>query len=109
MCSEKETLAGMRRNWRDAPIPDLSVFASNERVQTNPSDLGAMQAAFAAFETAIDGMRQDSVPREVQDDALERLFGFAVALEQIGCNLGFAHAPLSGSPLCRADGAFMAS
>ena len=63
----------------------------------------------AAFETAIDGMRQDSVPREVQGDALERLFGFAVALEQIGCNLGFAHAPLSGSPLCRADGAFMAS
>jgi len=61
MCSEKETLAGMRRNWRDAPIPDLSVFASNERVQTNPSDLGAMQAAFAAFETAIDGIRQDSV------------------------------------------------
>ena len=109
MCSEKETLAGMRRNWRDAPIPDLSVFASNERVQTNPSALGAMQAAFAAFETAIDGMRQDSVPREVQDDALERLFGFAVALGQIAGSLGFAHKPLSGSPLCRADGAFMAS
>jgi hypothetical protein len=34
---------------------------SNKRVQTNPSDLGAMQAAFAAFETAIDGIRQDSV------------------------------------------------
>ena len=109
MCSEKETLAGMRRNWRDAPIPDLSVFASNERVQTNPSALGAMQAAFAAFETAIDGMRQNSVPREVQDDALERLFGFAVALGQIAGSLGFAHKPLSGSPLCRADGAFMAS
>ena len=68
---------------------------------TNPSDLGARQAAFAAFETAIDGMRQDSVPREVQGDALKRLFGFAVALEQIGGNLGFAHAPLSEPAVSR--------
>ena len=54
----------------------------------------------AAFETAIDGMRQDSVPREVQGDALKRLFGFAVALGQIAGSLGFAHKPLSGSPPC---------
>jgi uncharacterized membrane protein YccC len=54
---------------------------------SEPPDLLPMQAALAQFDAAIAALRRDGITRDLPDEAVERVFGLAFALEQIGRNL----------------------
>jgi hypothetical protein len=52
-----------------------------------PPDLPAAAEALASFEAELAALRRDGVTRALPEEAVQRLFGLAFGLEQIGRNL----------------------
>ena len=52
-----------------------------------PPDLAAVAQALASFEAELAALRRDGVTRALAEEAVQRLFGLAFGLEQIGRNL----------------------
>jgi uncharacterized membrane protein YccC len=52
-----------------------------------PPDLTAVGEALASFEAELAALRRDGVTRALPEEAVQRLFGLAFGLEQIGRNL----------------------
>jgi len=55
--------------------------------RSDPPDLAPVAQALAGFETELAALRRDGVTRELPEEAVERIFGLAFGLEQIGRNL----------------------
>ena len=53
-----------------------------------PPDLTAITQALGSFEAELAALRHDGVTRDLPEEAVQRLFGMAFGLEQIGRNLG---------------------
>jgi uncharacterized membrane protein YccC len=53
-----------------------------------PPDLTALSDAMASFEAVLAALRREGLTRELPEEAVERIFGVAFGLEQIGRNLG---------------------
>jgi uncharacterized membrane protein YccC len=56
--------------------------------RSDPPDLAAATQALAGFEAELSALRRDGATRALPAEAVERIFGLAFGLEQIGRNLG---------------------
>ena len=54
---------------------------------SSPPDTAPLRRALTAFGAELAGLRRDGITRELPEEAVERIFGLAFALEQIGGHL----------------------
>jgi len=86
--SVRSRLAGPRAALAEALAAALDGIGTALATCAPPPSLAPVTAALEQYDAAMRALRRDGITRDLPDDDVERVFGLAFALEQIGRNLG---------------------